>query len=364
MKKIFIVCPRLCYGGAERVGVMLANGFASMGDEVTMVANLFDDVTYHINEGVHVLNLVKTNNKALKWASSIFLLRKYIKGNKPDVIIGIMETCSLVAKLASFGIRIPIISTEHDSFEKPQSAPMSLKEKLFKFYVNKLYRCVTVLTEADKKVIGNRLKNVHVMPNPLSLHPVQLEVVGKRKIILAAGRIDDWYYKGFDILIQAWGKIADKYPEWKLEVAGKDSNGSSEYLKKLCVDNHVFNRIAFLGFRKDIDALYREASVFVLSSRYEGFGLVLIEAMSQGCACVACDYKGRQGEIITNDKDGLLCEPESIDDLAHAMEKLILDDEYRKILQKNAIERADFYNVNHIISMWERLMFNLINKKS
>jgi GalNAc-alpha-(1->4)-GalNAc-alpha-(1->3)-diNAcBac-PP-undecaprenol alpha-1,4-N-acetyl-D-galactosaminyltransferase len=181
MKKIFIVCPRLCYGGAERVGVMLANGFASMGDEVTMVANLFDDVTYHINEGVHVLNLVKTNNKALKWASSIFLLRKYIKGNKPDVIIGIMETCSLVAKLASFGIRIPIISTEHDSFEKPQSAPMSLKEKLFKFYVNKLYRCVTVLTEADKKVIGNRLKNVHVMPNPLSLHPVQLEVCRKAK---------------------------------------------------------------------------------------------------------------------------------------------------------------------------------------
>jgi GalNAc-alpha-(1->4)-GalNAc-alpha-(1->3)-diNAcBac-PP-undecaprenol alpha-1,4-N-acetyl-D-galactosaminyltransferase len=364
MKKIFIVCPRLCYGGAERVGVMLANGFASRGDEVTMVANLFDDVTYHINEGVHVLNLVKTNNKALKWASSIFLLRKYIKGNKPDVIIGIMETCSLVAKLASIGMSIPIISTEHDSFEKPQSAPMSLEEKFLKFYVNRLYSCTTVLTQADKNIIGNRLKNVYVMPNPLSLHPVQLESIEKKKMILAAGRVDSWHYKGLDVLIKAWGKIADKYPEWKLEIAGKDSNGSSEYLKKLCVDNHVFKRIAFLGFRKDIAALYREASVFVLSSRYEGFGLVLIEAMSQGCACVACDYKGRQGEIITNDKDGLLCEPESIDDLAHSMEKLMMDNEYRKTVQMNAINRAGFYCVDHIISMWERLMFNLINKKS
>jgi GalNAc-alpha-(1->4)-GalNAc-alpha-(1->3)-diNAcBac-PP-undecaprenol alpha-1,4-N-acetyl-D-galactosaminyltransferase len=100
----------------------------------------------------------------------------------------------------------------------------------------------------------------------------------------------------------------------------------------------------------------------VLSSRYEGFGLVLIEAMSQGCACVACDYKGRQGEIITNDKDGLLCEPESVDALAHSMEKLMMDNEYRKTVQMNAINRAGFYCVDHIISLWEQLLFNLIRK--
>jgi GalNAc-alpha-(1->4)-GalNAc-alpha-(1->3)-diNAcBac-PP-undecaprenol alpha-1,4-N-acetyl-D-galactosaminyltransferase len=361
--KIFIVCPRLCYGGAERVGVMLANGFASRGNEVTMVANLFDDITYSVDEKVKILNLVKTNkNKIIKWISAVFLLHKYVKNDKPDVVIGIMETCSLVSWLSTLGMNIPVISTEHDSFERPKSSPLSFKDKLFKFYVNKLYRCVTVLTEADKKVIGNRLKNVHVMPNPLSLKPIQMESLEKEKMILAAGRIDSWHNKGFDVLIKAWGKISNKYPDWKLEIAGKDSNGSLEYLKKMCVANHVLGRTAFLGFRKNIDALYQEASVFVLSSRYEGFGLVLIEAMSQGCACVACDYKGRQGEIIFNSEEGLLCEPENVDALAHAMEKLIKDDEYRKTLQINAIKRSEYYCLDNIISVWNKLLFTLIQK--
>lgn len=132
--------------------------------------------------------------------------------------------------------------------------------------------------------------------------------------------------------------------------------------------------IEFLGFQKDIEKLYQEASIFVLSSRYEGFGLVLIEAMSQGCACVACDYKGRQREILSPlqgdslkvngysdhgieaTENGILCEPEDVEALAEAIKKMIEDDEYREGIRANAIERSKYYSIENTMDRWEKYL--------
>ena len=243
-----------------------------------------------------------------------------------------MRTCGLISKLSTLDTNTKVIMTEHNSFERPESAPFSFTEKIFKFHLNKIYKHVTVLTEADKKVIGNKLNEVTVMSNPLCLKPIE-EFPTKEKIVLAAGRVDGWHVKGFDILLQVWSKIISneqleisnydysqngKPSHWWLNIAGDGKKESFEYLMNLLPDGEwVFNdndddndnksavwrsekyRIEFLGFRKDIEELYKKSSIFVLSSRYEGFGLVLIEAMSQGCAPVACDYKGRQREILS-----------------------------------------------------------------
>ena len=149
------------------------------------------------------------------------------------------------------------------------------------------------------------------MPNPLGLQPVN-DIPHKQNIILAVGRLDDWHVKGFDVLIRAWARVVSSFKflvstdGWKLQIAGTGSEESLNYLKQLCKENGVEDSVEFLGFRKDVEKLYQEASIYVLSSRYEGFGLVLIEAMSQGCACVACDYKGRQREIIAPEEDECL----------------------------------------------------------
>ena len=316
--KIMIICSRLSFGGAERVAVLWANGFVNSGNEVIIVSNLLEECTYKVDERIVLYNLVSTNNdKIKKWGSAIWNVRRGVKKENPDVIIGVMETCSLVAKLATFGLQVPIIMTEHNSFERPTSAPMTKRAFLFKYYVNRIYKHVTVLTTADKLFIGDRLKSISVMPNPLALQPI-LSVPQKGRTILAVGRLDDWHYKGFDVLIKSFAKllndskvaeprsqfkindIAFKIREegWKLQIAGSGSEKNLNYLKQLCKENGVEDNVEFLGFRKDVEKLYQETSIFVLSSRYEGFGLVLIEAMSQGCACIACDYKGRQREII------------------------------------------------------------------
>ena len=415
--KIFIVCSNLRFGGAERVAATLANGFHEKGHEVIISTNLFEKINYRLHDAIKVYKLVSTNsNNVKKWSSSVLLLRKQIKKHKPDAIIGIMPTCSLIAKLASCGLQIPIIATEHNSFERPSSAPFSKWRIFEKLYLNKLYPYITVLTEADRDLISKRFKNVAVMPNPLFITPIT-EPSKKEKVILAAGRVDDWHYKGFDVLIKAWSKIISneqleisnydysqdgKPSHWWLKIAGDGKKESFEYLMNLLPDAEwVFNdndddndddnksgiwrsekyRIEFLGFQKDMESLYKKSGIFVLSSRYEGFGLVLIEAMSQGCACVACDYKGRQREILSPlqgdslkvngysdhgievTENGILCEPDDVDALAEAMTKMIIDDKYRESVSINAVERSKYYSLEKTTVRWEGLLDKIVNKQ-
>ena len=383
--KILFVCSNLGFGGAERVAVTLANGFHTNGHKVIMVANLFEKINYSLDKDVIVENLVSTNqNKYKKWISSVRQLYKSIKKNKPDVIIGIMELCSLIARISAIGTNIPVVATDHYTFDRPQNAPFTKQEWLFKFVVNYIYKYITVLTEADKKVIKNRFKGVTVMPNPLFIKPIQ-KVPLKEKVILSAGRIDAWFYKGFDVLLQAWKGLYydnvndnENLREWWLKMAGDGKKESFEYLMNLLPDgNWIHNEddnenenwswrsekyhIEFVGFQKDMESLYKRSEIFALSSRYEGFGLVLIEAMSQGCACVACDYKGRQREIIQDDNQGLCCEPDNVNTLATALEKMMMDEAYRKQVQKNAIERSKFYDMEHTMDRWEAYLKTVVN---
>ena len=360
--KIGIVQVALSHGGAEQVGVMLANGLSQHGHNTFVLTDLNEPVVYRVDDNVPIYDFAgKKTNTLVKWLKAIKNIRHTIKKEKPDVMIGIMGLCTLVTYIACIGQNVPIVMTEHNAFERPNSAPMPLSLKIFKFWINKLYKNITVLTEADKKVIGNRLRNVTVMPNPLLLAPVKT-IPRKENIVLAAGRIDAWHAKGFDTLIYAWGKIVNSEKlivnrdGWKLQIAGAGSQKSLNYLKHLCKENGVEDSVEFLGFQKDMELLYKKSEIFVLSSRYEGFGLVLIEAMSQGCAPIACDYKGRQREIIQNDSQGLCCEPDNVEELADAILKMMIDKNYRKIVQQNAVERSRFYELDHIISMWENYL--------
>lgn len=392
--KICIVCPRLCHGGAERVAVSLANGFIGRGHEVSFFTNLYEEQSYKLEELVTLVNLVDNpHQKWKKWLCAVKKLRIFIKQSRPDVVIGIMSLCSIVAKLATIGLGIPVVATEHDSYEKPISSLLPWYMKFYKFYLSRIFSSITILTYADKKVIGNRLKNVVVEPNPLSLKPLE-RLEQRKKVLLAAGRVDNWYYKGFDVLIRAWGRVNERLKidngelslngePWKLVIAGVWRNPETRtYLDGIAKECEVLDKVEYTGFVENMQKLYAESSIFVLSSRYEGFGLVLIEAMSQGCACVACDYKGRQREIMSPTQDqsfetrnlnpetrnrkfeacdtGILCEPDDVDSLASGIQKMIEDNEYRDSVRLNAIERSKYYSIENTMDRWEILLKQVI----
>ena len=187
---------------------------------------------------------------------------------------------------------------------------------------------------------------------------------------MAAGRLNDWRYKGWDLLIKAWalmngqltkdnGQFDDQSSElasWKLQIAGTGSVEDLRFLKQMCKENDVENSVEFLGYRTDIKELMQKASIFCLSSRSEGLPMVLIEAMSQGCAPVACENLGRTKEIITREREGLLFKTADVEDLARQLSVLITDQEKRNKIQLSAVKRSESFLLDHVVDKWESLL--------
>lgn len=349
--KIAIIVHTLTNGGAERVAAMWAQGFDKKGYEVVVI--IHDEncpITYTLPEKVR-LEIVVSHKRGqiLRTVDRIFKLRSMLKTERPDVVIDVMPDYWKLA--AMVGLKMKKVSTEHNTFERPENAEQKYDKKR-KIYLNRLYDHVTVLTQADKKVIGTQLKHVTVLPNPLAFEPVSI-IPEKEKVILAMGRLDAGHSKGFDILIKAFGMAS--LDGWSLQIAGSGKPESLAKYKKLAKDCGVEQQVQFVGFVNNPISLYQKASIFVLSSRYEGFGLVLIEAMSQGCACIACDYKGRQKEIITSDKQGITCETENVEGMAKSIQTLVRDDNLRRSMAANAIERSKEFCIDKIVERWEQV---------
>ena len=349
-------------GGAERVAALWANGFCKRGREVVVVIN--DDKspqTYALLPEIKTICVPVKKHKTgvMRVINRILKLRHVLKSEAPDVVIDVIPSWKKLTAL--LGQNFIKIATEHNSFERPNDADVKVN-KFEKFYLNRLYDHVTVLTQADKDVIGTKLKNVTVMPNPLALIP-SLSVPTKKNVVLAVGRLDVWYVKGYDVLIKAWSIVTSKHKDWKLQIVGEGKEESIFFLKNLCAELHVSDTVLFTGFKTDVLPIFQSASIFVLSSRYEGFGLVLIEAMSQGCACIACDYKGRQREIITTDQEGEICIPNDINSLAAKISMLIDDENKRRVIQENAIRRSYHFSIDNIMDRWDVIFNTIINSE-
>lgn len=352
--KIFIVCNSLGAGGAERVGVNLANGFVNHGHEVYIITDLFQEAAYPVDEKVTVLPMTKLKlGKVKKYTQTVRNIRKYAKRYHPDVVIGMMHLSSFLPLVALAGMHIPVVLTIHHALTSV-GYEIPWKTKMIDRLTPCLYPHTTVLTKIDYDILKKYCKRISVMPNPLTFTLLS-QTQAKDKVLLAAGRVNDWHCKGFDVLMKAWNKIAYKYPDWILKVAGLGSEQTINFLKSFLTSSPAKKQTEFLGYTKDMLSLYRQAAVYVLSSRSEGLPMVLIEAMSQGCAPVATANMGRTAEIITSEKEGIICKAEDVDDLARSIDRMIGDEAYRLEVQRKAIERSRFYSQEHIINMWEEL---------
>lgn len=346
---------KLADGGAERVVSMWAKGFVDQGHKVGIILRDSNArVQYELPEGVTVYFLdAKENGRFSAFINRIVKLRKLLDEINPDYVITALSPWGLWAYLASIGRKRVVINTEHNTFERPASAPMTRTLYFYKYIVNKLFPLVTVLTQADKDFIGKRLKNVIVLPNPLAFE-IPADVPLKKNMVLAVGRVDAWHVKGFDVLIKAWNLIGNKFSDWELQIVGPGEQRNVDYLASL-IDKKI-NNVKFMGQTSNVQEYYQSASILVSSSRYEGLGMVIFEAMSQGCACIAADYKGRQREIIRDASEGIICEADNVMSLADGICKMILDRDYRTAVQRKSLARAQYYSLNHIMSIWNNLL--------
>ena len=166
-----------------------------------------------------------------------------------------------------------------------------------------------VLTEEDK-ASWTELSNVEVIPDPLAFDITEVSPL-KAKRVIAVGRYV--YQKGFDLLLQAWAKIEKLFPDWELAIYGMGDRSSYENLAQQLGIN--MNRCHLNGSTQNIRKEYLESSLFVFSSRFEGFGMVLIEAMACGLPVVSFDCPCGPKDIVSHDEDGLLVPSGDIDKL-------------------------------------------------
>ena len=380
--KIVYCIPSLYYpSGMERVVTLKANYFAEVyGYEVVIILTDGKDKKpfYSLSPLVKIINLEinydELYGKPFLKKTVLYLKKQRIFKNrlrdclfnlKPDISISTLRReINFFNSIKDGSIKIGEIHFSKANYRDFKGEKIiNIVQKLIAFFwmrqliyqLKKLDRFIT-LTEEDK-MLWTELKNVQTINNPLSFFPDRFSQCGNKQII-AAGRYVP--QKGFDLLIEAWDLVEKKHPDWKLLIFG---DGDRKLLENIIIKNNLQN--CYLKHStNDIASEFINSSIYVLSSRFEGFGMVIIEAMVCGVPPIAFDCPCGPKDIINNLKDGILVNSGDINELAEKICFLIENEDIRKDMGSNARKNAERFKIEHIAEQWKLLFEELINKSN
>ncbi|MGW0823158.1 glycosyltransferase family 4 protein [Streptomyces sp. NPDC002845] len=219
-----------------------------------------------------------------------------------------------------------------------------------------VFDTVAVLTERDRAEYAQLLPGTPVVRIPNAVHSLdQVPADPRSRIALAAGRL--FPQKGFDMLIPAWAKLVETYPDWQLRIYG--SGEKKGQLRSLIERHHLYNHVFLMGHTDHLDDELAKASFYVLSSRFEGLPMVMIEAMSHALPVVSFDCPTGPADVLTHGVDGLLVPPGDPDALADAMAKVMGDEKLRADMGVAAVLTAASYGPDAVHPRWEALFTDL-----
>ncbi|MDM5329819.1 glycosyltransferase family 4 protein [Neobacillus sp. CF12] len=244
---------------------------------------------------------------------------------------------------------VAVIGQEHLNFS---IYPDRLKESILKHYIHLDY--LATLTDEDtedyKKLLEGPGRKVKVKKITNSIPQLQGVVSSlESKTVIAAGRLVP--QKGFDLLIEAFKIVNEQYPDWKLKIFG--GGREKENLENLIEKNKLYNHVILMGPTQHIDVELSKASIYALSSRFEGFGMVIIEAMQCGVPVVSFDCPKGPSEIIDHNVDGILVEDGNIEEFANSLMELMGKEEKRKRFAQKGIENVKRYEIQNIGEIWK-----------
>lgn len=377
-KLVYLTPALYMAGGVERVLTLKANYFAEHYDyDITIILTEGKDKPffYPLSPKIKVINL-DINFEELWTCSFVKKIFVYLKKQRlyrklvetelmrlrPDVTVSLLRReINFLTDIKDGSKKIGELHVNRANYRNFESGDSNFFKNIFaKFWMRSLVSKLkkldkfVVLTHEDKQS-WSELSNISVIPDPLSFVPTCVSTLTEKRII-AVGRYV--YQKGFDLLLQAWSKIEKQKPGWQLAVFGDGDRTPYELLmSQLRIDS---SRCHLNGPTTNIQQEYANSSLFVFSSRFEGFGMVLVEAMAYGLPVVSFDCPCGPKDIISDGEDGVLVEKGNVDALADGLSRMMSDEQLRISMSQAARRNVKRFHIDQIADRW-RLLFSEID---
>jgi glycosyltransferase involved in cell wall biosynthesis len=357
--------PGLGAGGSENIVSAIANHWVNDGHRVTLVT-LEEKSTvpyYTFDPKIRIINLglppeLTSAPHATQLAlRRIWAIRKTLQEATSHVVVSFLRRTNIMTLLATTGSGIPVIVSERNN---PALQPLGvIWSTLRQLLYPRAFGLVTMTSGAMNFFPLSMRRRSWIIPNPVKLPEGQRQP-GNGKRLTAVGRLVP--QKGFDLLIDAFATIADRHPEWTLTIWGEgpDRNKLEQQRKKRGLEDRIF----MPGISERPGSWLETADAFVLSSRFEGWGIVLLEAMAWGLPCVSFDCEWGPRDMMENEVDGLLVPREDVSALADALSRIMGDAKLRRRLSKASRISTQRFSCNRVMAAWDEVIEAALGKQT
>lgn len=353
---IVLVISSLGGGGAEKVIASLANSYSARGVNVTLVT--FDDTetkpdVYGLSDSVHRSLICASSSLGLfsrlrAHAKRYWRLRRLLRAERPDVVLAFMTPTNLLAIAATKALRIRCVVSERTN---PAYYNYDLTCNSLRFILYRKADCVVAQTpQIARWLFKKTASRAFVIPNFVGENSAPT-TVRKIKRIVAMGRLIR--QKGFGLLISAFAKLAEDFPDWTLWILGEGPE--RDVLERQIDGLSVQQRVQLCGFIKQPIEIIQSASIFVQPSRFEGFPNTLLEAMACGCPAIATHKAGDM--LIKDGVNGLLIPADDVDALSKALKRLIENPQLRNNLGEAAYAVRETFSEERVMRLWDKVLF-------
>ncbi len=371
MKKITILSLHLGYGGIENAVATLANLLCTKYDvEILSVYRLYNEPVFKLDDRVKVryISNIKPNKKEMKYYLEKKNFSMFFKGIALSIKTGYVKYIKTAIELKRLNTDIIISTRTIHNYLVSKFVNKNIKKIAWehnhhnnnKNYIRKLVNScknldylVNVSEELSlfyKKYLGNKSLCIY---NCLDYIPTKTSKLDNKNII-AVGRLSK--EKGFDDLLKLFKKVSVKYPDWKLNIVGDGMEKNN--LLDLARELKLGDKVIFHGYQNKeyINDLLLNSSIYVMTSKTESFGLVLIEAMSYSVPCISYTSANGANEIISDNINGFLIKDRCEKDMIDKISLLIEDEKLRKKMGKNAKESVKRFNGEITLEKWIKII--------
>ncbi|WP_182886990.1 glycosyltransferase family 4 protein [Microbispora sp. H10885] len=383
MKIRYMLLHAYGMGGTIRTVVNQANAMAALGHEVEIVSVVRrrDEPQFRLDPAVTLRTLVdqragvRTDSLGRRvwrrlrgkivpfgeYAAAYFTERvekaaiDYVASVEDGVLVTTRPALNLISARRA-GPHVVRVAQEHMNIG---SYPETLRAEIARYYG--AFDAIAVLTDSDRRDYEAMLPGTRIVRIPNAVHSVsQTPSRQDHPVIVAAGRLVK--QKGFDLLLPAFAQVAREHPEWRLRIFGTGPKKAA--LRALIGEHGLSAHVTLMGRTNRLDDELARSSVYVLSSRFEGLPMVMIEAMTHALPIVAFDCPTGPRDVLTDGENGLLVPAADVDALAAALNRLIADRDLRLRMGSAAAATAREYAPENVMPLWDDLFTELLHTRT